>query len=256
MQLITSRSNERVKEFALLACDGGERRKKGLCALEGVKLCEEAAKRGLLRELWATNAALEKHARRISDFFELNDVVEISQPVAEKLRDQKTPQGIFGLAALPDDARERIAASRRALVLCSVQDSVNVGTALRTAAAFGYAVILSGSCADRFSPRTLRTSMGAAFSADTTAFERDSETLEFLKANGFSSVALALNDNALPIEKLPRAEKLALLIGNEGGGLGEQTVNGCEHAVIIPITDAVESLNAAAAAAVAMWELR
>lgn len=256
MTHIASRTNERVKAAAALLRDADARRQSGLCALPGIKLCEEAVKRGLLRELWVTEDALKRQAQRLAPLQSAaKETVVMSEPVCDKLSDQKSPTGVFGIAALPQ--KGDIAAARRILVLCDIQDPANVGAMLRTAAGIGYdGAVLCGGCADPFAPKTLRASMGACFSLPP-AVQADAAALaQSLRQAGVHCVATALRADAVSLTQVPVAERMALFIGNEGHGLAEEVIDACDTAAIIPITDRVESLNAAAAAAIAMWELR
>ena len=255
MERIASRSNERVKRLAALAESAGARREAALCLLDGLKLCREAASRGFLRELWLTDDALAGMDGALP--LPEDRVVLMSEPVAQKLSYQRTPQGVIGVAALPRmGGVDALRDCRRVAVLVSVQDPANVGTAIRTAAAVGFSgVLLCGACADPFSPKALRASMGAAFAVTLAACPAE-DAAPALRDEGFVTLAAALDAGALPLTDAPRGERLALFIGNEGRGLPDGVVKACEHTVYIPITDAVESLNAAAAAAIAMWELR
>ncbi len=269
-ELISSRTNERVKQLAALLADGAARRESGRCAAPGLKLCEEAAKAGLLEELWYTGRAMERQGERIETLLAEADrlghtvrAVEMTEPVADKLSDQKTPQGIVGAARLPQmanadgaGAADWLRGRRRVLALCGVQDPGNLGTVLRTAAALGYDVAFGPGCADPFSPKALRASMGAAFRTETALFTNETEFAAAARTAGLRTVATALTPGAVPITEIDRGGALALFIGNEGNGLAAETVAACGCAAIIPITDRVESLNAAAAAAIAMWELR
>ena len=256
MTHIASRSNERVKAAAELLRDGAARKQSGLCALPGIKLCEEAAKRGLLRELWVTEKALARQAERLAPLQKAaKEVIVMSEPVCDRLSDQKSPTGVFGIAALPAEGTAR--GAKRILVLCDIQDPANVGAMLRTAAGIGYdGAVLCGGCADPFAPKTLRASMGACFSLPLTTAEDGEALVAALQEEGFRCAATALRADAVSLTDVPAAQRMALFIGNEGHGLAEGVIDACDAAVIIPITDRVESLNAAAAAAIAMWELR
>lgn len=264
LEIITSRTNERVKQIAALCASAEQRQSAGLCVLHGIKLCREAARLGApIRELWITE---EAESRYPQDAAFLSGcaagVIRMSQSVCEKLTPQRTPQGMIAVAEMPQTgavAPQSLHGGRkgRLLVLDEVQDPANVGGALRTAAALGYdGAVLSQGCADPFSPKALRASMGAAFSIPLYGGGSGALLASALRQCGFCTVATALDDRAAPIGSLQRDGALALFIGNEGNGLSAQTVAACDRTVIIPITGLVESLNAAAAAAIAMWELR
>lgn len=257
MNEITSRTNETIKRVAALCADAALRRAQGVCVVHGVKLCAEAARRTTLQALFVTKAALEKYGEAI-EALGVRDITLISEPVLERIDSQRAPQGVVGIAHLPQPVSlETLCDRRRILALCAVQDPANVGAAVRTAAALGYdGVALSDDCADAFSPKALRASMGAAFAVQTAVFSDGAALAHSLAAADILCVATALRADALPITQLNTKKKLALFIGNEGQGLPADVIDACGACAIIPITGDVESLNAGAAAAVAMWELR
>ncbi len=161
------------------------------------------------------------------------------------------------LPAMEDLCRD----TRRIAVLEHVTDSSNVGAIFRCAAALGMdAVLAAPSCCDPFYRRSIRVSMGTVFQIPWTWIDGAWPTpgLSRLKELGFQTAALALDHRSVSIEEpaLARADKLALLLGSEGDGLSPETIAGCDYTVRIPMFHQVDSLNVAAAAAVAFWQLR
>ena len=151
--------------------------------------------------------------------------------------------------------------ARRIAVLEHITDSSNVGAIFRCAAALGMdAVLAAPSCCDPFYRRSIRVSMGTVFQIPWTWIDEAWPTpgLSRLKELGFQTAALALDHRSVSIEEpaLARADKLALLLGSEGDGLSPETIAGCDYTVRIPMFHQVDSLNVAAAAAVAFWQLR
>ena len=151
--------------------------------------------------------------------------------------------------------------ARRIAVLEHVTDSSNVGAIFRCAAALGMdAVLAAPSCCDPFYRRSIRVSMGTVFQIPWTWIDGAWPTpgLSRLKELGFQTAALALDHRSISIDDpvLARADKLALLLGSEGDGLSPETIAGCDYTVRIPMFHQVDSLNVAAAAAVAFWQLR
>ena len=148
-------------------------------------------------------------------------------------------------------------------VLEDIADSTNVGAILRSAAALGVdAVLLSPGCCDPLCRRAVRVSMGTVFALPwarlgETAAAWPGAGLDRLRAMGFATAALALRDDSLPIDApaLRAAPRLAMLLGAEGDGLRPETVAACDYTARIPMHRGVDSLNVAAAAAVAFWEL-
>ena len=162
--------------------------------------------------------------------------------------------------ALPD-AEAVCRNSRRVAVLENITDASNVGALFRSAAALGMdAVLAAPSCCDPFYRRSIRVSMGTVFQIPWTWIDGAWPTpgLSRLKELGFQTAALALDHRSISIDDpvLARADKLALLLGSEGDGLSPETIAGCDYTVRIPMFHQVDSLNVAAAAAVAFWQLR
>lgn len=148
----------------------------------------------------------------------------------------------------------------RIAVLEGVVDSTNIGAIFRSAAALGMdGILLTRSCCDPLTRRSVRVSMGTVFQIPWAYFDKNSSDWQsYLKQFRFKSAAMALNDKAIPIDDptLCAEEKLAIVLGTEGDGLAAQTIENCDYNVIIPMYHDVDSLNVAAASAVAFWQLR
>lgn len=151
--------------------------------------------------------------------------------------------------------------ARRIAVLENVVNPTNVGAIFRSAAALGIdAVLLTKGCSDPLYRRAARVSMGTVFQVPWTILEAvdwPERTMEGLRNMGYHTVAMALKENSLrpDDEKLHQAEKLAIILGTEGEGLAADTIADCDDTVCIPMAHGVDSLNVAAASAVAFWEL-
>ena len=250
---ITSRENERVKYTAKLLGRPAFARSEGRFVAQGVKLCLDAVQAGLVPEtVYFTEKALAKWPQ-----LEQLDCerILISEPVAEKLSGQKSPQGVFAVCPMPAFPLAEIDPAGRYLALEEVQDPANVGAVLRSAAAFGFrGVILTPGCADPFGEKALRASMGAAFKLPLFWAQDLPGLLRSLSAQGMATVAAALRGAVDLREYRYAGGGLVLAVGNEGSGLTVPTIDACGAVVKIPIRG-MESLNAAAAAAVLMWEL-
>lgn len=154
--------------------------------------------------------------------------------------------------------------ARRVAVLEGIVDSTNVGAIFRSAAALGIdAVLVAPTCSDPLYRRAVRVSMGAVFQVPWTYLTGRGESwpedgFSRLRAMGFRSAAMALSDRSLPVDDpaLRGEERLAIVLGTEGDGLTPATISACDYTVRIPMRHGVDSLNVAAAAAVAFWELR
>lgn len=155
------------------------------------------------------------------------------------------------------------AGARRIAVLENIMNSTNIGAIFRSAAALNMdAVLLTPACSDPLYRRAVRVSMGTVFQVPWTYIGAESadwpqKGIAQLREMGFHTAAMALRDDTLRIDdpRLAKAERLAIVLGTEGDGLAEDTIADCDYTVKIPMTHGVDSLNVAAAGAVAFWEL-
>jgi len=164
----------------------------------------------------------------------------------------------------PRTAESLLADARRVAVLEGIVDSTNMGAIFRSAAALGMdAVLLTPTCCDPLCRRAVRVSMGTIFQVPWARIGDCPEDwpqagMELLHKNSFATAAMALDDRAISIDdvRLRQEEKLAVLLGTEGDGLSHQTIAHCDYTVMIPMEHGADSLNVAAASAVAFWQLR
>lgn len=163
----------------------------------------------------------------------------------------------------PRSAEELCKEARRVAVLEGIVDSTNVGAIFRSAAALNMdAVLINPSCCDPLCRRAVRVSMGTVFQVPwaqlgQTPADWPGQGLARLRAMGFKTAAMALSDRSVPIddEALAAKPKLAIVLGTEGDGLAHATIAACDYTVKIPMSHGVDSLNVAAASAVAFWQL-
>ena len=256
MDVITSRENPRIKRACALRDSEKQRAAAGLFFAEGPKLCLELARGCRAAELYATAPALA-HSPALAALGPA--VVEITQPVAEKLAGTRSTQGVFALFETPaTDPAPLLATARRILALEGVQDPGNVGTLLRSAAAFGFdAVLLGPGCAAPFSPKVLRASMGAAGRLPLGVCADLPAALGALRGRGVACLAAALY-KARPLDAVGTQFPggVCVVIGSEGQGLSDAAIAACSAAVRIPMTDRVESLNAGVAGSILLWHFR
>lgn len=252
--MITSRENPLIKLCRRLQSGARARREEGLFVAEGARLCREALRAGVaVQTLLATPEAAEKNPWLREAGV---PVQELSPGVAAAISDTKSPQGVYCLCAIPAAEELAIRPEGRYLLLDSLQDPGNLGTILRGAEAFGItAVILGRGCPDRFSPKVLRSTMGSAFRQPVVEAEDLPETIRRMGEAGVPVWAAMLKPGARTVRELPTAGGLGVVIGNEGNGVSREAAGACSGAVYIPISPQVESLNAAAAATVVMWEI-
>ncbi len=153
---------------------------------------------------------------------------------------------------------ELCAASRRVAVLENVMNPTNIGAIFRSAAALGMdAVLLTAAGSDPLYRRAARVSMGTVFQVPWTYLPEDADWQDVLHSYGFKTAAMALRDDSLSIAdpRLREVEKLAVVLGTEGDGLASETIAACDYTVKIPMSHGVDSLNVAAASAVAFYQL-
>lgn len=201
---------------------------------------------------------IEGDAKEIISLFPNLTVYTGDREVLERLTGYKLTRGVLSAMKRPEpkSVAEVCSHASRVAVLEGVCDSTNVGAIFRSAAALGIeAVILDHEACDPLNRRALRVSMGSVM---LVAWSRSDHPVAELRALGFKTIALALTDNSLPVDapELKQCQRIALVLGTEGDGLREQTITSCDYTARIPMSHGVDSLNVAAASALAFWEFR
>lgn len=257
METITSRRNPLVRSAAALLGSPRERRQRREFLCEGARLCRDAAVSGVeIKSCFFTAPAREKYREYLEPVLNAaGSAYVVEEPVAQLLSDTKHHQGVFCLCAWPKGAA--VAPGGPGLVLENIQDPGNLGTILRTAEALGrFRVFLLGDCCDPLSPKALRASMGAAFRLWPEAWDSPAGLLDMLAAQGYHTHGAVPAAAAVPVTEIDFSSgRHAVAIGNEGSGLTGETAGLCGDLVTIPMGGRAESLNAAAAATVLLWEL-
>ncbi len=246
----------RLSEVQLLNREFPE---KGLFIAESPKVIERALDAGYEPvSCLMEKRHIEGEGRRILDRVENVPVFCAEFDVLTQLTGFKLTRGMLcAMKRKPlRDVREICENKRRIVILDKVMNPTNVGAIIRSAAALGMdAVILTPGCSDPLYRRAARVSMGTVFQIEWTFSDDDS--LDKIKALGFKTVAMALKDNSVSISdpRLMNEEKLAVIMGTEGDGLSDKTIADCDYTVKIPMYHGVDSLNVAAASAVAFYQL-
>ena len=242
---ITSRRNPLVQQVKKLLTSKRERERLGLFVSDGTKLLEEAARYcpGL-------------HTVFLSEGVEVRvpescRVIRVSREVMEAISPMENPQGAVFLCKLPEKREFR--PEKGMLLLDGIQDPGNLGTILRTADAWNVPVALLEGCADPFSHKVVRSSMGAVFRTPVTVTDWQTAKESCARA-GIPVAVTALNHRAEDIRKAEVAA-MAVVIGSEGQGVRREILESAGHCLIIPMNDHCESLNAAIAAATVMWQM-
>lgn len=246
METITSRKNPYIVHLRALGRDGAARRASGEYVCDGVKLLREALQFGacVTSVLWSGAPALAL-PDGIAQYNAPQDLVEYASPLVN------SPGPVFTVR-IPEAAVP--ARLEHVIVLENVQDPGNVGTVLRTANALGMdAVILAGACADLYSPKTVRATMGAIFRQLVIVCDLE-QLRALLQTHSLKLYGAALTEKALDLRAVS-LDRAAVAIGSEGRGLSAELLQLCDGQIIIPMRPEAESLNAAVAAAVVMWEI-
>ena len=262
--IISSRQNPLVK-FVCGLTEKKKRAEAGAFRFDGVKLlCEILSTDAEIRYVICrenadgrvksvVDAALE--TGRLSE----EQVVTVTDEVFDKMSEERSPEGVITVAPFlcALHKRDESVPSGKLLVAESLRDPGNLGTVIRTSAALGIdRLIISDDCADLYNPKTVRAAMGGLFSLHIDVVKSDElpTLIKALRADGRRIYATALNENASLIGELELERGDAFVIGNEGHGLSRATIEAASGVAIIPMTEESESLNAAAAAAICIWE--
>lgn len=246
---LTSRANPLIARLKKLKARRSARREEGVYLCEGPKMLDEALKWNADIELVLCTEGLE-----LPPLADTVRVVEVPEDLLSVVADTETPQGIVFLCRGKSLAFAGDVNWSRFLVLDGVQDPGNLGTVWRTADAFGAdGILLAGGCADPWNPKTLRATMGAVFRLPLYECTLP-ELAPWLSARQIPLYAAALRDDTVDLRELS-LDRAAVIIGSEGRGVSAEALELCEKTVKIPMTERCESLNAAIAASVVLWEM-
>lgn len=260
-QIITSRDNKLVKLTARLLSSKSFREEQRLYVLEGARLCADAAHSGVRARLcFYTGQAKEKYPEQVEQAAACaKEIYEVTSAVAQKLCDTKTPQGVCLVCPMLDKQffLDTIKSTGRYLLLEGLQDPGNIGTILRSADAFGAdGVILTSDCPDLYSPKMIRSTMGAFLRQPVFITPDAAQCVRALKAAGHRVYASVLDEQAKGLSGVHFAPGSTVVIGNEGRGMSKTLIAECTDRVYIEMTGNAESLNAAVAASVFLWEMQ
>ena len=248
MEEITSRKNPLCAHFRKLAASRAYREETGEFLCDSPKLLEEAARWG-----GAVRTVLFTRGAELPPLVAGVRLVRVSESVMQAVSPMETPQGVVFSCALPGSQPPGRLERGRYLLLEGVQDPGNVGTILRTADAFDVdGVFLLEGCADLYHPRTVRSAMGVHFRRTVWRCPLE-RAAALVKEAGVPLYGAALGERTVDVRQADW-KHAAVLIGSEGRGLSAAALAACDRTVKIPMSDRCESLNAAAAAAVLLWE--
>ena len=253
--MITSTSNARVKELVQLQKKSKVRNEQGVFLVEGVKMYQEIPQEQLVK-VYVSETFADKQKEEINRLRDRRKLEYLSDHVFQYVSDTKTPQGILCVVRQSTYCLEDILEAEDAhlLVLDNLQDPGNLGTILRTAEGAGVTgIIISKESVDIYNPKVIRSTMGSIYRVPFVYVEDLKEAIAKVKAHGIFTYAAHL-DGKNSYDKEDYTKKTAFLIGNEGNGLRKEIADLADTWIRIPMQGQVESLNAAIATSVLMFE--
>lgn len=253
--MITSTSNAKIKHVVTLVSSARDRKKEGVFIVEGVRMFAETP-HDLIQECYATESFAIDNSIPADIKYEI-----VSDAVFQKMSDTKSPQGILCVVKkqstlATDFLKEHEEGKLKLLVLENIQDPGNLGTMVRTCEAAGFdAIIASADTVDVYNPKVTRSTMGAIFRVPIMYVDDMGSVVDLLKSMHVSVCAAHLQGKC-NYDEAQYTDRTAILIGNEGNGLSDEISLKSDILVKIPMAGQVESLNAAVAAALMMYEVR
>lgn len=262
--MITSNSNQQMKNLTALLSKSKERKKQKCFVVEGAKMVFEAPF-GQIQKVYVSETyencpdnkkallQLQEAVRKIQPDFSYEVVAD---SVFKSVSDTQTPQGIMAVVQMPEYEFKDLlnGAKTQLLILESVQDPGNLGTMFRTGEGAGITgVLMNKTTVDLFNPKTIRSTMGSIYRVPFYVTEDLQESLEQLKQNGVQLYAAHLKGKAM-YDEFDYTTACGFLIGNEGNGLSNETADLADTYIKIPMEGKVESLNAGVSAALLMYE--
>ena len=258
MTAITAKDNPSIQLYRKLVRQRKARTQIQQFELEGYRLVTDAVHFSRkLTHLFLTEAAWERYQEEFcsleADLRETKRLL-ISNELAMELTETEHPQGVFAICQMPAE-QVPIVAEGTYLVLYQLQDPGNMGMLLRTAAAMGVSGVICCQSCDFYSPKVVRATMGALFHVPVMQMPDAETVLQSLRAVNIVSCASVVQGDAEQVGLCELGNGCAVWIGNEGNGLPESVVQQCERRITIPMKGYMESLNAAMAAGIMMWEM-
>lgn len=245
-----------VKDASALITSTEKRRAASAFIAEGARLVQDAALSGTkIFRLFYTETSYAKYSSYLDAAIKAaGEVYIIEEHIGELLSATKNTQGIFAVCGMKNSSEIEI--KGKTLVLENIQDPSNMGGIFRTAEALGIGtLVLCGDCCDVYSPKVLRGSMGAIFRMNFINTDSVNSLVDLLGKNNYTLFGAVPYSDAEKITHIACDAKTAVAVGNEGNGLTAELKSACNRLVTIPMQGRAESLNAATAAAILMWEM-
>lgn len=259
--LLTAKDNQLIKEYVKLRDKAKYRRETGLFVIEGSRLTVDAIRENVtVKYAFVTESAYEKYPETVAMLKALlaDKLYDITDEIAARLADTEAPQGVFCVAVRLDKqlTLDKIDNGKCFVVLNSLQDPGNVGTILRCADACGVdAVFLTGASCDVYNPKIVRSTMGSLFRLPLLDGIDYYELVETLKSKNIKVCASVIDKDACDLRTFDFGSRAAVVIGNEGNGLSHEEASVCDEKITIKMNGNIDSLNAAVAASLFMWEM-
>ena len=256
--IITSKDNPVIKLYQKLSASKKERLQYGLFVLEGLRIVEDALREASkVTHLIVTKQAYERFGEDLlqADLRDTKTLV-ISNELGNRIASTSTTQGVFAICAVPEEKAPVFTDNGRYVVLFGLQDPGNVGMIIRTADALGIDGIFMCGCCDLYSPKVIRSTMGSVFRESIYIISDEDSLFGVLESGGVTTSAAVIDTDADKITECGFTGRQAVFIGNEGNGLPAETARRCDRRITIPMSGTINSLNAAMAAGILMWELK
>lgn len=248
--------NKTVHVFSHLNRSRSYREKSGAFAMEGYRLIADALRSGVkLRALLLTEKAAAQFGETLRQLAPQTHTLLISDALAKEIADTETAQGVFAVADMRPERELQPVPGHRCMLLHCIQDPSNLGAILRTADALGTDGLYLYQCCDLYNPKAVRSSMGALFRMPVCRIRDAAQFLSDCKAAALPTCAAVVDRNAVPLGQYDFSSGAVVLIGNEGNGLPRDVSDACTAKLTIPMSPDSNSLNAAMAAGLFLWEM-
>ncbi len=254
IKVIKSKDNALIKLVCALQGSAKARKNEGIFVLEGFRICSDALENGIeFSKLIISETAEKKYENELFDFYEnADEIYKIPDSLFTKISDTKSPQGVIALVKMPSNNTE-ISKKGRYIALENLNDPSNLGAVSRTAEALGVSgIIISGDSVDPYSPKSLRASMGTLLRMPVIILN---DFAGELKNSELKIYACVVDRDAKDINDVNFKDGSVLVIGNEANGLTDDLKQIADQEITITMRGKAESLNAATAAAISMWEM-
>jgi TrmH family RNA methyltransferase len=259
--VISSLQNEKIKHVWQIIKQPKYRQKSNQFAVEGMKLLKEILKSEIkIDSIFITPEACEKYEQDLENIMNNSTFIiyEVNNKIMNKISDMASPPGIICLCQMIGKIQmlDKIVKSDKIIILENIQDPHNLGTIFRICDAMKIKSvgITEGSC-DIYNPKVLRGSMGSVFRLDIFLVNDIMAFISELKKHRFEVYASTADKNDSPISKIKYGKKIAVIIGNEGNGISLETIRFCDKKITIPTNQEIDSLNAAVAVGIIIWEI-